>query len=172
MGSGFDVASLVQMKARLEPLRNNECPFAEQPVLNGPTIWVEPEVVVEVKFQNWTDDGSLRAPVFLRLRDDVDPKRVRRPKSDPTPYPRVAPTLAQRAATEVDDIVQQLETKKGDISRSRSARTVFVSPISTACTGPPTPRSISRRSPSATCCATSRKSRLTCCRISRIARSR
>ena len=96
------------MKARLDPLRTSECPFAEQPVLNGPTVWVEPEVVVEVKFQNWTDDGSLRAPVFLRMRDDVDPKRVRRPKSNPTPHPSAAP----HTGTEVDDIVQQLETKK------------------------------------------------------------
>ncbi len=108
VGSGFDVESLALMKARLDPLRTSECPFAEQPVLNGPTVWVEPKVVVEVKFQNWTDDGSLRAPVFLRMRDDVDPKRVRRPKSNPTPHPSAAP----HTGTEVDDIVQQLETRK------------------------------------------------------------
>jgi bifunctional non-homologous end joining protein LigD len=108
VGSGFDVESLELMRARLDPLRTSECPFAEQPVLNGPTVWVEPKVVVEVKFQNWTDDGSLRAPVFLRMRDDVDPQRVRRPKSNPMPHPSAAP----HTGTEVDDIVQQLETKK------------------------------------------------------------
>ena len=112
VGSGFDSASLVQMMARLDPLRISECPFAEQPVVNGPPVWVEPSVVVEVRFQHWTDDGSLRAPVFLRVRDDVDPTRVRRPKSDPTPYPSAAQTLVQRAVTEVDDIVQQLETRR------------------------------------------------------------
>ncbi|WP_373510799.1 non-homologous end-joining DNA ligase, partial [Thiocapsa sp.] len=112
VGSGFDGASLVQMKARLNPLRTDACPFAEQPVLNGPTVWVEPSLVVEVKFQDWTDDGSLRAPVFLRLREDIDPKRVRRPTSDPTPSASVAPTLARSAGTEVDAIVQQLESGK------------------------------------------------------------
>ena len=46
--------------------------------MNAPTTWVEPKAVVEVKFQGWTDDGSLRAPVFLRLRDDIDARSVRR----------------------------------------------------------------------------------------------
>jgi bifunctional non-homologous end joining protein LigD len=112
VGSGFDGESLAQMKARLEPLRRSTCPFAEKPVLNGPTNWVEPEVVVEVKFQNWTDDGSLRAPVFLRVREDIDPKSVRRPKSDPT-----SPTGAgPRASAEVEQIVQQLEGSKTNLA--------------------------------------------------------
>ena len=34
-----------------------------------------------MKFQSWTEDGHLRAPVFLRLRDDIDPKTVRRARS-------------------------------------------------------------------------------------------
>ena len=66
------------------------------------------EVVVEVQFQNWTDDGSLRAPVFLRLRDDVDPKSVQRSTSGRTPHASAAP----RANSEIDDVVRQLENKK------------------------------------------------------------
>jgi bifunctional non-homologous end joining protein LigD len=38
--------------------------------------WVEPELVVEVKFTQWTTSGLLRQPVFLGLRDDRDPRRV------------------------------------------------------------------------------------------------
>src|SRR3954468_17736957 len=78
VGSGFDDPTLAQGKKRLEPLRRDSCPFAEKPELHSPTLWVEPKVVAEVKFQNWTDDGFLRAPVFLRLRDDIDPREVRR----------------------------------------------------------------------------------------------
>src|SRR6267378_5248440 len=78
VGSGFDDATLAEAKKRLEPLRRESCPFAEKPELPNPTTWVEPKVVAEVKFQNWTDDGSLRAPVFLRFRDDINPKEVRR----------------------------------------------------------------------------------------------
>ena len=83
VGSGFDDATLAEAKKRLEPLRRDSCPFAEKPELPNPTVWVEPKVVAEVKFQNWTDEGSLRAPVFLRFRDDIKPKEVRRQVPQP-----------------------------------------------------------------------------------------
>ena len=72
VGSGFDERTLAQAKAVLEPLRTKACPFAEKPPLNGPTHWVEPKVIAEVQFQDWTEDRRLRAPVFLRFRDDVE----------------------------------------------------------------------------------------------------
>jgi len=78
VGSGFDDRTLAQVKARLEPLQRKACPFASVPELNGPTTWVAPEAVAEVAFHSWTDDGALRAPVFLRLRDDVEARSVRR----------------------------------------------------------------------------------------------
>ncbi|HEY6942685.1 non-homologous end-joining DNA ligase, partial [Dokdonella sp.] len=78
VGSGLDDRSLADVEARLQPLRTRACPFATKPVVNGPVAWVEPDLVAEVAFQRWTDDGSLRAPVFRRLRDDVDPRTVRR----------------------------------------------------------------------------------------------
>ncbi|HKU45702.1 MAG TPA: DNA ligase D [Burkholderiales bacterium] len=76
VGSGFDDRTLKQVQERLEPLRRKACPFDAKPELNAPTTWVAPETVVEVEFQGWTADGSLRAPVFLRLRDDLDAKQV------------------------------------------------------------------------------------------------
>ncbi|HUH92525.1 MAG TPA: non-homologous end-joining DNA ligase [Casimicrobiaceae bacterium] len=79
VGSGFDEASLADAKARLEPLRRSTRPFVERPELNAPTTWVEPKLVAEVEFHSWTGDGALRAPVFKRLRDDIDPKSVQRP---------------------------------------------------------------------------------------------
>jgi bifunctional non-homologous end joining protein LigD len=82
VGSGFDDRSLRQVQQTLEPLKRKTSPFAEKPVLNGAVTWVEPAIVAEVKFQSWTDDGALRAPVFLRLRDDIDAKSVRRVEPD------------------------------------------------------------------------------------------
>ena len=78
VGSGFDERTLAQVKARCEKLASGTRPFIEEPDLHSPTTWITPELVAEVEFQQWTPDGMLRAPVFLRLRDDVDPKSVRR----------------------------------------------------------------------------------------------
>jgi bifunctional non-homologous end joining protein LigD len=101
VGSGFDSKSLPEVQARLEPLKRKACPFTEKPVLNGPTTWVEPQVAVEVRFQGWTGDGSLRAPVFLRLRDDVDPKAVTR---------RAKASAGNRS--EIEEVLAQLDNSK------------------------------------------------------------
>ena len=78
VGSGFDDKSLARVRRLLAPLERKTSPFSEKPELNAPTSWVEPRLVAEVKYQGWTKDEHLRAPVFLRLRDDIDPKDVRR----------------------------------------------------------------------------------------------
>ena len=103
VGSGFDTASLAKVKARLEPLKRKARPFADEPELNAPTTWVEPVAVAEVSYQAWTDDDHLRAPVFLRLRDDIDPLSVARPQ---------APGASLAAQGPIDEIVAQLDSKK------------------------------------------------------------
>jgi bifunctional non-homologous end joining protein LigD len=105
VGSGFDAKSLSHVEATLEPLRTSACPFSEKPPVNAPTQWVKPEVVAEVKFQNWTEDGSLRAPVFLRLRDDIDPKDVKGRE-------RAKRAVRSTPSSEIDEVRQQLENKK------------------------------------------------------------
>ena len=82
VGSGFDDRTAAQVKARLDADVRKTCPFVEEPPLNAPTTWVEPRVVAEVKFHEWTDEGGLRAPVFLRMRDDIDAKSVRRSRGE------------------------------------------------------------------------------------------
>ena len=103
VGSGFDARTLERLQARLAPLKRRSCPFAEKPELNNPTTWVEPELVAEVQFQEWTGDGHLRAPVFLRLRDDIDAKTVR----------RVAQAKPIRVAIPAKAGIQRLESRKG-----------------------------------------------------------
>ncbi len=110
VGSGFDERTLAQVKARVDALRTSARAFSEKPDLHSPTTWVKPETVVEVKFQEWTPDGLLRAPVFLRLREDVDPKSVRRTE-------RVrAPVQAPAADTPIDEVLRQLDNKKPDLT--------------------------------------------------------
>jgi bifunctional non-homologous end joining protein LigD len=107
VGSGFSERSLKQVKATLDPLKRKTCPFVEKPETNGPVTWVEPTTVAEVSFQNWTEDGSLRAPIFLRLRDDLDAKSVHRVEASVN-----VSAPAPKEAGAIGDVVTQLENKK------------------------------------------------------------
>jgi ATP dependent DNA ligase C terminal region. len=68
------------MYRRLKPLERKTSPFAEVPRANEKAHWVRLEVVVEVKFSEWTADGKLRQPIYLGTRDDKDPHEVGREK--------------------------------------------------------------------------------------------
>jgi bifunctional non-homologous end joining protein LigD len=120
VGSGFEDDTLARVQARCEPLRIEVCPFAERPPLHDPTVWLKPETVVEVKFQNWTRDGYLRAPVFLRLRDDVDPKQVRRADSTHSVSTRAPAPIA----TPVDEVLRQLDNPKTSFTLAVGAHAI------------------------------------------------
>lgn len=70
------------LEALMEPLEllaTDRCPFAHDPELaRADAKWVNPRIVVQVKFSEWTDEVRLRAPVFLSLRTEVDPATVHR----------------------------------------------------------------------------------------------
>jgi bifunctional non-homologous end joining protein LigD len=69
VGTGFDTATLHELGARLNALTRATTPFAD--VVKEPRVtWVEPELVAQVGFTEWTRDGRLRHPRFLGLRDD------------------------------------------------------------------------------------------------------
>ena len=55
-------------------------------VRRGDVVWVEPKLVAQVEFVEWTHDGRLRAPVYMGLREDKSAEEVRR---EPTPIPDV-----------------------------------------------------------------------------------
>ena len=83
-GGGFDHRSLIEMRDRLEPLEQDKCPFPKEPATNARVHWVRPELVCEVEFQEWTQDGVMRQPIFLGLRDDKRAHSVRREWAAPT----------------------------------------------------------------------------------------
>ena len=84
VGTGFTGAVLADLKARFAALATPTCPFTPPPPRDRRGAhWVRPELVAEVAFGNWTDDGVLRHPVYLGLRSDVDPQNVvREPTTD------------------------------------------------------------------------------------------
>jgi bifunctional non-homologous end joining protein LigD len=77
-GGGIGVKGLADLRERLEALEQKSCPFRDKPKTNAPVHWVTPKLVCEVSFQEWTDDGRMRVPIYLGLREDKDPKMVRR----------------------------------------------------------------------------------------------
>ncbi len=70
VGTGFGEKDLRDIREQLEPLIMKACPFTVKPEVNAPVTWVKPELVCEVEFSGWTEDNSMRHPVFLRLRED------------------------------------------------------------------------------------------------------
>ena len=79
VGTGFDRKKMEAIHARLAPLATEECPLEpEKDLPKKGVIWTRPELVCEVRFSNWTDDGKLRAPVWIGLRPDIDPQECTR----------------------------------------------------------------------------------------------
>ncbi len=89
VGSGYSEKTLRELFQKMKPLIHESCPFANLPTKRGGRwgqgitraemkrcTWIEPRLVCQVRFNEWTRDGGLRAPVFLGLRDDKPPKDV------------------------------------------------------------------------------------------------
>ena len=74
VGTGFDQRKMREIHSMLAPLAMDERPVEPDKNLPREVTWVRPEMVCEVKFSNWTEDGRLRAPVFVGLRPDIDPR--------------------------------------------------------------------------------------------------
>ncbi len=83
VGTGFTATSLAQVMKVLRRLETDAAPFVDPPrgAEGRRATWVRPECVVEVAFTEWTGDGRLRHPSFQGLREDKDPKTIRRERA-------------------------------------------------------------------------------------------
>jgi len=90
VGTGFTDTEIERLLGLLGPLRRDTSPFVETPrmprVRRGDVVWVEPRLVVQVEFVEWTREGRLRAPVYLGLREDKPASDVRKERA---PVPAV-----------------------------------------------------------------------------------
>ena len=88
VGTGFTDAEIRRLLAKLKPLRRDTPPFEVVPkmprVRRDEIVWVEPKLVAEVEFTEWTRAGTLRHPSYKGLRRDVDPRDVVR-EAQPRP---------------------------------------------------------------------------------------
>jgi bifunctional non-homologous end joining protein LigD len=85
VGTGFSDAELDKLAKLLAPLQRSDSPFeaGERPPRGA--IFVEPRLVAEVEFSEWTSAGSLRHPSYKGLREDKDAREVVREDFAPTP---------------------------------------------------------------------------------------
>jgi len=94
VGTGFDRKMMETIHAKLLPLATSKAPLDPDKNLPKEVTWTRPEVVCEVKFSNWTDDGRLRAPVFMGLRPDIEPRESVREEA-PSRTELLAPDLKE-----------------------------------------------------------------------------
>jgi bifunctional non-homologous end joining protein LigD len=81
VGTGYDTATLRELRSRLDALEQPESPFAGGAGRQAGVHWVRPELVAEVEFTEWTGDGRLRHPRFVGLRDDKPASEVVRERA-------------------------------------------------------------------------------------------
>jgi bifunctional non-homologous end joining protein LigD len=90
VGTGFGDVEIERLRGLLKPLERETPPLVETPkmprVRRGDVVWVEPRLVAEVEFAEWTREGRLRAPVYVRVREDKAALDVRRERA---PLPAV-----------------------------------------------------------------------------------
>ncbi|HEY6390355.1 MAG TPA: DNA ligase D [Bryobacteraceae bacterium] len=85
VGTGFNDKSLKYIYSKLEPMITKKNPFVGSVRALRDVIWIKPELVADIKFLEFTPEGLLRAPVFVGLRSDKDPKSCVREIPDDEP---------------------------------------------------------------------------------------
>jgi bifunctional non-homologous end joining protein LigD len=75
VGSGFDEGSLRAFKDAFSQIERDSSPFVGRVTTPAPPVWVEPVIVIDVEYKEWTHDRHLRAPVYKGV-DDTPPEEV------------------------------------------------------------------------------------------------
>jgi bifunctional non-homologous end joining protein LigD len=118
VGGGFSDAELGRIARLLAPLEIPTCPFSKRPAISERPRWTRPVLIAEVRFARTTDDGILREPTFLGLRDDVTLASVhleqpRPPKAPPPPVPAHEKPPTKAALAQVRDQLDELAPRGG-----------------------------------------------------------
>ena len=104
VGTGFTEKTLSELHGKLEPLRRDTSPFGSAPKLPREAVFVEPSLVAEIEFREWTNEGVLRAPSFKGLREDKSPRDVVLEGSGQAAAEHVDPSSPEALFDEVEQL--------------------------------------------------------------------
>src|SRR5580693_3106626 len=114
VGTGFDGKKLEELSGKLKKIASTSCPFAAVPETNEKAFWVSPELVARVKFSEWTQEKALRHPVFIALREDIQPEECKW-QDEVAAAVTPAPAAANPAVVHAPAVVGRVISKKAQI---------------------------------------------------------
>ncbi len=76
VGTGFNDAEIHRLLEKFAKLKAGSSPYAENPKVTNVAQWLKPQLVCQIKFSEWTDEGLVRQASYLGLRDDKPAKEV------------------------------------------------------------------------------------------------
>lgn len=122
VGTGFTNAELDRLKGLLDRLASKTCPFDAPPKTPAATHWVRPRLVAQVRYTEMTDEGRLRHPAYLGLRDDKAARAVTLPPGRKTVHPLRSKAPAASAAASRAKAAPSAKAKATAKKRAPSTR--------------------------------------------------
>jgi bifunctional non-homologous end joining protein LigD len=106
VGGGFSANERAEWRARVQQLEQKSSPFDRLPDKRSGEIWhwMKPKAVIQVAFQDWTQDGILRQPRYVGMRADRDPK-----------------TVVRETPAHTEDVVKKAKSKRSAPARAKAA---------------------------------------------------
>jgi bifunctional non-homologous end joining protein LigD len=101
-GTGFNEKTLATLHAKMQKLVTAKAPFATRVKVNAGVTWLKPKLVCQVNYSEVTNDGMLRHPVYMGLRNDKTEKEVQRKNETPVAlHEPVKEVEVDEAATQI-----------------------------------------------------------------------
>jgi len=128
VGTGFNSHTHKEIFARLKALHADRSPFSEVPDTNEKPAWIRPELVARVRYSSWTDENRLRHPVFLALRDDVNPQDCTWRQDSPAPaskQPAIPPPDVVSAPPVVGKVLSTKSQIEAELFKGRAENAVL-----------------------------------------------
>jgi bifunctional non-homologous end joining protein LigD len=115
-GSGFDFEQLSYIFNNLEKIKTEICPIDHVPYINRQVTWIKPVLVAEIKFNGWTDEKIMRAPIFLKFREDKNPQECILEENGEISLLDNNNIVSEKKNNEIDKTDSPIEFKNNDIA--------------------------------------------------------